>query len=149
MTPYEKTTDGFEKQLATNHLGHFALTGLLLDVIRKTPNRGFVNVSSIAHKTSFMDFDNLLYENGKGYSPMKAYSRSKLANLLFTFELQRFFDSHQINSMALVAHPGVSDTNLFFNIAKEWVYNLLAPLIRSFIQPADMGALHKSELRLI
>ncbi|HDR52125.1 MAG TPA: SDR family NAD(P)-dependent oxidoreductase, partial [Mariniphaga anaerophila] len=107
-TPYFTTKDGFEGQVGTNHLGHFALTGLLLPVLKKTPKSRVVNVSSMAHKQGKMDFNNLLFENGKGYSPMKSYGRSKLANLLFTYELQRFFESNNIDSISVAAHPGVS-----------------------------------------
>ena len=141
MVPYGLTKNGFENQLGTNHLGHFALTGLLLDLLKKTPKSRVVNVSSMAHKSGVMDFDNLLYENGKDYSPMKAYGRSKLSNLLFTYELQRFFEANKIDCMALAAHPGVSDTNLFNHAAPKWVMNLLKPLFLFMIQPASMGAL--------
>ena len=72
---------------------------------------------------------------------MKAYGRSKLANLLFTYELQRFFEKNDIDCMALAAHPGVSDTNLFNHAAPKWVMNLLKPLFLVMIQPAFMGAL--------
>ena len=88
MTPYQLTKDGFESQLGTNHLGHFALTGLLIKIINSTPGSRIVNVSSIAHKKGKFDFNDLLYDNGKSYDPMKAYQRSKIANLLFTYELQ-------------------------------------------------------------
>ena len=98
-------------------------------------------MSSIAHKQGEMDYDNLLFENGKGYSPMKAYGRSKLANLLFTFELQRFFETHKMDCIALAAHPGVSDTNLFQHIGSKWLMKILRPLFLFFIQPADMGVL--------
>ena len=141
MVPYGLTKNGFENQLGTNHLGHFALTGLLLDLLKKTPKSRVVNVSSMAHKSGVMDFDNLLYENGKDYSPMKAYGRSKLSNLLFTYELQRFFEANKIDCMALAAHPGVSDTNLFNHAAPKWILNLLKPLFLFMIQPASMGAL--------
>jgi NAD(P)-dependent dehydrogenase (short-subunit alcohol dehydrogenase family) len=141
MVPYQLTKDGFESQLGTNHLGHFALTGLLLDLLKKTPKSRVVNMSSIAHKQGEMDYDNLLFENGKGYSPMKAYGRSKLANLLFTFELQRFFETHKMDCIALAAHPGVSDTNLFQHIGTKWLMKILRPLFLFFIQPADMGVL--------
>jgi NAD(P)-dependent dehydrogenase (short-subunit alcohol dehydrogenase family) len=141
MVPYQLTKDGFESQLGTNHLGHFALTGLLLDLLKKTPKSRVVNVSSIAHKQGEMDYDNLLFENGKGYSPMKAYGRSKLANLLFTFELQRFFENHKMDCIALAAHPGVSDTNLFQHIGSKWLMKILRPLFLFFIQPANMGVL--------
>ena len=140
MTPYQLTKDGFESQMGVNHLGHFALTGLLLELLRKTPNSRVVNVSSMAHKQGSMDYDNLLF-NRKSYTPLKAYGRSKLSNLLFTYELQRFFESNKLDCKALVAHPGVSDTNLFQHITSEWIMNLLKPLVRSIIQPANMGVL--------
>ena len=141
MVPYGLTKDGFEKQIGTNHLGHFALTGLLLDLLKATPKSRVVNVSSMAHKSGVMDTDNLLYENGKDYSPIKAYGRSKLANLLFTYELQRFFEKNKIDTIAVAAHPGVSDTNLFVHAAPKWLMNLLRPLFLFMIQPASMGAL--------
>jgi NAD(P)-dependent dehydrogenase (short-subunit alcohol dehydrogenase family) len=141
MVPYGLTKDGFELQMGTNHLGHFALTALLLDVLKSTPKSRVVNVSSMAHKSGIMDFENLLYENGKDYSPMKAYGRSKLSNLLFTYELQRFFEKNKIDCMAIAAHPGVSDTNLFVHAAPKWAMNLLRPLFLLMIQPASMGVL--------
>ena len=141
MVPYGLTKDGFELQIGTNHLGHFALTGLLLDVLKSTPTSRVVNVSSMAHKSGKMDFDNLLFENGKDYSPMKAYGRSKLSNLLFTYELQRFFEKNKIGCAAIAAHPGVSDTNLFVHAAPKWAMNLLRPLFLLMIQPASMGVL--------
>ena len=141
MVPYGLTKDGFEKQIGTNHLGHYALTGLLLDVLKVTPKSRVVNVSSIAHKQGLMDFDNLLYDKGIGYSPMKAYSRSKLSNLLFSYELQRFFEANNIDCVSVAAHPGVSDTNLFNHAANKWIMALLKPLFKFMVQPAAMGAL--------
>ncbi len=141
MVPYGLTKDGFELQMGTNHLGHFALTGLLLDVLKSTPTSRVVNVSSMAHKSGQMDFENLLFENGKDYSPIKAYGRSKLSNLLFTYELQRFFEKNKIDTVAIAAHPGVSDTNLFVHAAPKWAMNLLRPLFLLMIQPASMGVL--------
>jgi len=141
MPPYQLTKDGFESQIGTNHLGHFALTGLLLDLLKSTPNARVVNVSSIAHKSGDMDFKNFMYDKGKGYSPIKAYSRSKLCNLLFTFELQRFFEAHNIKCSAIAAHPGVSDTNLFDDILPKWIFKLVKPLASLMVQPASMGTL--------
>jgi len=139
--PYGLTKDGFESQLGTNHLGHFALTGLLLDLLKNTPQSRVVNVSSMAHKQGVMDFDNLLFKNGIGYTPMKAYGRSKLANLLFTYELQEFFDSKNINCIAVAAHPGVSNTNLARHLEGKWLFEFLRPLLELIVQPATMGAL--------
>lgn len=140
-TPYFKTKDGFEGQLGTNHLGHFALTGLLLPVLEKTPKSRVVNVSSMAHKQGKMDFDNLLFENGKGYSPMKSYGRSKLANLLFTYELQRFFERNKTDCISVAAHPGVSQTDLFRYLDEKWYFRLVGPAFKAISQEGKMGAL--------
>ena len=141
MVPYGLTKDGFESQVGTNHLGHFALTGLLIDVLKVTPKSRVVNVSSMAHKRGVMDFDNLLYENGKDYAPMKAYGRSKLSNLLFTYELQRFFEAKGMDTFTLSAHPGLSKTNLAHHIENKLLFKLLKPLFSFMSQPAFMGAL--------
>ena len=140
-TPYFLTKDGLEAQNGTNHFGHFALTGLLFDTIKKTPGSRIVNVSSMAHKQGKMDFDNLLFENGKGYSPIKSYGRSKLMNLLFTYELQRKFETEGINSISVSAHPGVSNTNLARYLEDKLIFKMLMPLMSPFIQEQDMGAL--------
>jgi NAD(P)-dependent dehydrogenase (short-subunit alcohol dehydrogenase family) len=140
-TPYFRTRDGFEGQMGTNHLGHFALTGLLLPVIRKTPEARVVNVSSMAHKGGKMDFSNLLFEQGQGYSPMKAYSRSKLANLLFTYELQRLFEAQGDSNKAVAAHPGISQTDLFRYLEEKWYFRLVRPLFRAFTQDGQLGSL--------
>ncbi|GAB1453963.1 oxidoreductase [Draconibacterium sp.] len=140
-TPYFLTKDGLEAQNGTNHFGHFALTGQLFDLIKNTPKSRIVNVSSMAHKQGKMDFDNLLFENGKGYSPMKSYGRSKLMNLLFTYELQRKIKAAGIDSIAVAAHPGVSNTNLFQYLDKNFIFRLIKPLMSPFIQEQEMGAL--------
>jgi NAD(P)-dependent dehydrogenase (short-subunit alcohol dehydrogenase family) len=106
--------DGFELQLATNHFGHFALTGLLLPSITQPSSAApprIVTVSSIAHRGATMDFSNLNWEHD--YKPWPAYRRSKLANLLFGFELHRRLTRAQLAAMSVVVHPGVSNTNLF------------------------------------
>ncbi len=139
--PYGHTKDGFESQVGTNHLGHFALTGLLIDLIINTPHSRVVSVSSKAHTAGKMDFEDLLYENGQGYTPMKAYGRSKLANLLFTFELQRKFEAAGRDSIAVAAHPGISKTNLARHIENKWYIKLFSPLLERIGQSAAMGAL--------
>ena len=136
-----RTRDGFEGQMGTNHLGHFALTDHLVDLLRKTKGARLVNVSSNAHKFGRMDFDNLLFEDGRAYSPMKAYGRSKLSNLLFTYELQRRFEEKGIDAIALAVHPGFSETRLVRYIDKKFIYKLFRPLISSLAQSAAMGAL--------
>ncbi len=140
MTPYGKTEDGFEQQFGVNHLGHFALTGLLLDALAHTPGARVVNVSSLAHRFGTMDFDNLMFEKG-GYSPVKAYGRSKLANLLFTQELQRRAQAAKINLIVTAAHPGGANTTLARHILNRWYLRLLSPLMGLFTQSAFMGAL--------
>jgi len=140
-TPYFLTKDGLEGQVGTNHLGHVALTAQLIDVIKSTPGSRVVNVSSSAHKYGRMDFNNLLYENGKDYSPLKAYGRSKLANLLFTYELQRKFEDHKMDCIAVAAHPGVSQTNLARYVEDKVWFKLMIPLFKLMSQNAEMGAL--------
>ena len=134
MVPFAMTVDGFESHFGTNHLGHFALTGLLLDRILATPGARVVNVSSGAHLIGSMNFDNLMYENGEGYSSTRAYAQSKLANLLFTYELQRRFEAAGVDAEALAAHPGGSNTNLQDEISERWYIKLLLPFMRMMIQ---------------
>lgn len=141
MNPYGLTKDGFESQMGTNHLGHFTLTGLLLDLIKSTPNSRVVNISSSAHNMGKMNFNNLLFENGKGYSRIKAYGRSKIANLLFTYELQKRFESINSSSIAVAAHPGISDTKLGRHFENIWFVKLMMPVYRRMVQTAAMGAL--------
>lgn len=139
-TPYFKTRDGFEGQMGTNHFGHFKLTSLLLDMIIGTPNSRVVNVSSMGHIAGKMDFNNLMYENG-GYSPARAYARTKLSNLLFTYELQRFFEANKIDSIAVAAHPGISETNLNRHADKKTGFRMLSGFFKLLGQDAAQGAL--------
>ena len=121
MCPQGQTSDGFETQFGTNHLGHFALTGLLMDQLRQSPNARVVTVSSIYHRRGRIDFDNLNSEHS--YSKTRAYAQSKLANLLFTFELQRRSQAAGANTIAAAAHPGWTATNLQQNAALFRVLN--------------------------
>lgn len=141
MVPYSTTEDGFESQIGTNHLGHFALTGLLIEVLLNTPNSRIVNISSGGHRMGKMDFHNLLYKNGKGYGAARAYGRSKLANLLFTYQLQRRFEAIGANAIAVAAHPGGSDTNLGKHLKHTWQFKLLSLFAKYIMQSAAMGAL--------
>ncbi|MCB9457329.1 MAG: SDR family NAD(P)-dependent oxidoreductase [Anaerolineaceae bacterium] len=142
MVPYGKTADGFERQFGTNHLGHFALTGLLLDLLLATPGARVVNVSSNAHKRGDLDFDNLMFEGGAGYDPTRAYGRSKLANLLFTYELQRRLTAAASSTLAVAAHPGVSRTNLTHYLTeRSWLIKLGTAVFIRTLQSAAMGAL--------
>jgi NAD(P)-dependent dehydrogenase (short-subunit alcohol dehydrogenase family) len=109
-TPYRKTADGFEMQFGTNHLGHFLLTGLLIDLLRKTPKSRVVTVSSYAHLLGKINFDDLNSE--KGYQKWLAYGQSKLANLLFAYELQRRSAKNGKHPISIAVHPGYAATNL-------------------------------------
>ena len=140
VVPYGKTEDGFERQVGTNHLGHFALTGRLLGALLATPGARVVNVSSLGHKRGEVDFDNLLYEQG-GYGGWPAYSRTKLLNLLFTYELQRRFEGAGIDAHALAAHPGFSASNLTGHMADRWHMRVALRLFNRLIQGPEMGAL--------
>lgn len=139
--PYRLTKDGIESQQGTNYFGHYVLTALLLENLKNTPGSRVVNVSSLAHRFGEIDFENLLYEGARDYTSMKAYGRSKLENLLFTYELQRFFETNKIQCIAVAAHPGVSDTNLFSHIGGKFLQKLFKPLFSLFVQPSAMGAL--------
>jgi NAD(P)-dependent dehydrogenase (short-subunit alcohol dehydrogenase family) len=141
MVPYSRTEDGFERHFGTNHLGHFALTGLLIDLLLGTAGSRVVNVSSVGHRFDRMDFDNLMYEDGNDYSPMRAYGRSKLANLLFTYELQRRYEAIGANAVAVAAHPGSAHTNLSSYLKDRWFYKAFGFLEPVIIQSAAMGAL--------
>ena len=110
LPEHHKTADDFEMQFGTNHLGHFALTGALLPLIKNTAGARVVNVASMAHKWGKFDPENLNAE--KGYQKMGAYGLAKLSNLLFTYELQRKFEQFKIDAMAVAAQPGWTNTNL-------------------------------------
>jgi NAD(P)-dependent dehydrogenase (short-subunit alcohol dehydrogenase family) len=108
--PRQETADGFEMQFGTNHLGHFALTGLLLPLLINQPGSRVVTVSSNAHKPGKLDFDDLMHEHS--YRRWKVYSDSKLANLLFAYELQRRLSEVNAALISVAAHPGTAATNL-------------------------------------
>ncbi|MCX2934797.1 SDR family NAD(P)-dependent oxidoreductase [Mycobacterium sp. CVI_P3] len=133
MTPKQRTKDGFELQFGTNHLGHFALTGLLLDRLLPVPGSRVVTVSSNGHRFGRIRFDDLQSE--RRYGRTAAYGQSKLANLLFTYELQRRLAG--TGTIATAAHPGSSSTELARN-TPPLVQAAFAPLT---LQDAEMGAL--------
>jgi NAD(P)-dependent dehydrogenase (short-subunit alcohol dehydrogenase family) len=108
--PYRQTADGFELQFGVNHLGHFALTGLLLEQLLAAPDSRIVTVSSMAHESGKINFDDL--NSRRKYARWSAYAQSKLANLFFAYELQRRLVSHNFPAISLAAHPGYSATNL-------------------------------------
>jgi hypothetical protein len=143
--PLRRTADGFEMQVGTNHLGHFALTGLLLDKLLATPGSRVVNVSSTAHKIGKVDLDDLNYEK-RAYSKWPAYGQSKLANLYFTYELQRRLERAGTDTtLAAAAHPGYAATNLQFVGPQMMNSSLLERVAglanRLLSQPASMGCL--------
>jgi len=141
-TPQGTTAQGFELQLGVNHLGHFALTALLLPALAAAGSR-VVNVSSNAHKFGKMNFDDLMGE--RKYSPWGAYGQSKLANILFTRELQRRFVAAGAETIATVAHPGASTTELGKDSPGGFLSTLMSvsrPLTEKLLsQSAAMGAL--------
>jgi NAD(P)-dependent dehydrogenase (short-subunit alcohol dehydrogenase family) len=141
--PYRKTVDGFEMQFGTNHLGHFALTGLLLDALLAAPGARVVNVSSGGHRIGRIRFDDLQWEHG--YYKWFAYGQSKLANLLFTFELQRRAERAGAKLVALGCHPGYAATNLQAAGPRmrgsSGMESLWGTMNGIFAQSAAMGAL--------
>jgi NAD(P)-dependent dehydrogenase (short-subunit alcohol dehydrogenase family) len=138
MPPHGRTEDGFELQFGVNHLGHFALTGLLLGRMLDTRGSRVVTVSSLVHRQGRLDLGNLPLEHG--YRRSAAYSRSKLANLLFTYELQRRLAATGAPTEALAAHPGYAHTELSRNLPAVLRLGALAvePVVA---QSAAMGAL--------
>ncbi len=138
-TPYRTTKDGFESQFGTNHLGHFALTAKLMPAISAAQSSRVVNVSSVGHRSGDIDFNELLLSRSN-YKRWRAYYRSKLANLLFTYEMHRRLQRAGIgNVSSLAAHPGVARTNLAQGMG--FIGTLLKPVALLFFQSAQMGAL--------
>lgn len=134
MSPYQVTEDGFENQLATNYMGHFALTGLLLPMLSSTSGSRIVTLSSLSYKWAKIQFDDLHAK--KGYSRRKAYGQSKRACLMFAYELQRRLSAAGYNTLSVAAHPGLSKTNL-----DQYFPRLIRPLGSLFLQSAKKGAL--------
>ncbi len=134
------SADGFELQLATNHLGHFALTGLLLPALLSGPSR-VVTVSSNAHRMASIDVEDLQSE--RRYSPWPAYGQSKLANLMFTMQLQRLADRAAVDLTSVAAHPGYAATNLFVDgpgAGGGLTRAVIGAVTKLVGQPARMGA---------
>ncbi|KAA0086855.1 SDR family NAD(P)-dependent oxidoreductase [Mycolicibacterium sp. P9-64] len=137
FTPKSTTKDGYELQFGTNHLGHFAFTGLLLDRVLAAPGSRVVTVSSVGHRFARkgIRFEDLQWD--RDYSRVGAYGQAKLANLLFTYELQRRLAGTQ--TIAAAAHPGGSRTELTRNLPP--VTGALTRLVEPLFQGPDMGAL--------
>lgn len=141
--PRRETADGFEMQFGTNHLGHFALTGLLLPLLLQTANSRIVTVSSGAHRMGTIDFDDL--QGQRKYKKWGAYGQSKLANLLFAYELQRRLAATGAGTISVAAHPGYAATNLQAvgpqMAGSRLQQGAMALLNRTVAQSAEMGAL--------
>jgi NAD(P)-dependent dehydrogenase (short-subunit alcohol dehydrogenase family) len=136
IPPYELTADGFESQFGVNHLGPFALTGLLLNKLRSNPNARVVSTASIAHKRGKIFFDDINAE--KRYNPVTRYAQSKLANLLFGYELQRRLSAVSDDTLSVVAHPGIAETELSRYVPGP--LKLLMPLMTPLMNSAAQGA---------
>ncbi len=134
MPPYAKTKDGIEIQIGTNHFGHYALTGHLLPLLKKTKDSRVVNVSSLAHTQGKIEFDDLNWEKRK-YKTMQAYGDSKIANLYFTYELANRLGSAGRDVVVTAAHPGWTATDL------QRHSGLFAFLNPFFAQDIPMGTL--------
>lgn len=140
------TTDGFEYQFGVNHLGHFLLTNLLMGSLLKAERPRIVNLSSAAHQIppGTVDFEDLMGE--KDYQPWKAYGQSKLANILFTKELQRRLDARTDAATAMCCHPGGVRTELGRNLdLPAWAFPLLVPLVY-FTKSVEQGAQTQTRL---
>ncbi len=132
--PRSMTTDGFETHFGTNHLGHFALTGLLMGHLLMTPESRIVTLSSAAHRLrANVDLDDL--QSVRNYTTNRAYAQSKLANLLFTYELQRRLAADDSSTLALAAHPGGTRSGLSRHSS------LPVRVFNSFLQSPQIGAL--------
>ena len=138
-SPYRKTEDGFEWQLGVNHLGHFALTGHLIDLIRSTKRSRIVTITSIAHFKGKIHFDDLSGESW--YGRMKAYRQSKLANLLFAYELQHRLMESGSGAISLAAHPGISSTSIIW---LPFPINILKNLVLMSAYRGSLGAVMAS-----
>ncbi|MDA3911576.1 MAG: oxidoreductase [Bacteroidales bacterium] len=138
--PHGETKDGFELQFGTNHIGHFVLTAKLYPLLRKTEDSRIVTVSSIASHNGEIHFEDVNFK--ANYNRWKTYQQSKLANLMFSMELNKRLETSNFKTRAYAAHPGVSDTNLFKNMKPNWFIKVLGNLLMPIItQPAHKGAL--------
>jgi NAD(P)-dependent dehydrogenase (short-subunit alcohol dehydrogenase family) len=135
----ELTEDGFERQFGTNHLGHFALTGYMVPQLLAAEAPRVVTVSSLAHRNGKIEFDNLQSE--RKYTPWQAYQNSKLANLLFAFELHRRARAQGSKLVSIACHPGISRTNLVASgPGSDFKTNLLFGPLRFLTSPDTEGA---------
>ena len=142
MPPYSLSKQGYESQFATNHLGHFLLTGLLLDYITKTSGSRIISVSSNAHRAgNKFQYDVIKGKNPQAYNNINMYSQTKLANLLFVTQLNRRFIADGIETIAVGAHPGASDTSLGKRDHTPWYISILVKTLSGLmIQSAEAGS---------
>ncbi|MEU5921976.1 oxidoreductase [Streptomyces sp. NPDC047141] len=138
---YRRTEDGFEAHFGVNHLGHFALTGLLLDLMTPVPGSRVVTVSSLAHRAGFGALDEEAARSSTGRRSLTAYGRSKLANLLFARELQHRLAAAGAATVSVAAHPGLSPTGLWQGDPPRFLRPVAAAGLRWLAQPADRAAL--------
>ncbi|VEN53319.1 unnamed protein product [Callosobruchus maculatus] len=138
-TPHLKTKEGFEMQLGVNHMGHFLLTNLLLDVLKASAPSRIINVSSTAHRRGKINKNDL--NSDQNYNAFDAYAQSKLANILFTKELAKKLEGTGVTVNAV--HPGIVDTELWRHMSfyKSWISTIfLRPFVWPFVKNAKQGA---------
>ncbi|MEU6889827.1 oxidoreductase [Streptomyces viridosporus] len=141
LPPYRRTADGFEVHFGVNHLGHFALTGLLLDLLTVAPGSRIVTVASLAHRAGPGGFDTKRARSATGWRSVAAYGRSKLANLLFARALQRRLAAAGTDTVSLAAHPGLSTTGLWHGDLPALLRPVASAGLRWLAQPVDAAAL--------
>ena len=134
VTPKTVTEDGFELQFGVNHLGHFALTGHLIEKLLTNPNSRIVNVSSLAHRRGKIDYQDI--HASKSYNRMRRYQMSKFANILFTLELDRKLRHLDSSVLAVACHPGISVTELFRHSAFNKLFSVFSPMMNSSAEGA-------------
>jgi len=139
----ETTKDGFESQFGVNYLGHFYLTNLLMDLLKKSGRSRVVTLSSAVHRIGKINWDDMMFEKSY-YNQWISYAQSKLALVLFTKELQRKFDEENVEVKAVVLHPGVVKTEIYRHIVNIWIvkiiYALLTPIFWYFFRTPKEGA---------
>jgi len=142
MPPFSLTNDGLESQMATNYFGHFLLTGLLLDVLNQSNEARIINLSSIAHKSGKINFEDI--NSQQKYSAWNAYAQSKLACLIFSYELNRRLKNSKYSTISVAAHPGVSTTNITQHYPKfiSQLFHLFGPLFSQKPKNAALPILH-------
>lgn len=138
VPPFSLTEDGFESQFGANYLGHFLLTGLLMPALENAKNSRVVTLSSIAHKRGKIDFEDLQFKK-RNYKKWDAYGQSKLACLMFAYELDRRLKAKSSKIISVASHPGVSLTNLWNHM--PWGFKIISPVFNTFLsQSAEDGA---------